>query len=153
MHISLVKENYPIYLTDMLSAASVYTTGNELNYCLNTTVGLPQVRRHSIQLAEYKWPITQHDVITQQWEEEEEQPPLHTHTHTPPSVSLTFSPTQTHTAPPRSWIWKGEIETGMAGSRLCCCVLIHQNTDVPQVLRDILFKAMLSWQTAGQWTR
>ena len=44
---------------------------------------------------------------------------------------------------------KGNGETGMGRSRLCCCVLIHENSDVSRVLWDILFKAMLRWQAAG----
>lgn len=111
MNNSLVKENYPIYLTDMLSAASVYTTGNELNYCLNTTVGVRQVRRHGIQPAEYKWPITQHDVIAEHWEEKEELPPLHPlciHTHTVSNTHAIHNPP----LPPPSWIWKGKQRQG-----------------------------------------
>lgn len=42
------KENYAIYLTDKLSTAFVYTAGNELNYCLNSTARLQQVRAHII---------------------------------------------------------------------------------------------------------
>lgn len=41
-------------LTDKLSATFVYIAGNELNYCLNSMVRLQQVKRHSIQLTEYK---------------------------------------------------------------------------------------------------
>ena len=71
-------------------------------------------------------------------------PPSHTHTQK-------YTNTHTHIhAMPYSAFEKGQ--TGMGRSRLCCCVLIHENTDVPQVLRDILFKAMLRWQTAGQRT-
>lgn len=114
MNNSLVKENYPIYLTDMLSAASVYTTGNELNYCLNTTVGVRQVRRHGIQPAEYKWPITQHDVIAEHWEEKEELPPLHplcihTHTH---SVSNTHTQYTTPRSHPHPGFEKGNRDRG-----------------------------------------
>lgn len=79
--------------------ASVYTTGNEVNYCLNTTVRLPQVRRHSLQVDERKWPITRHHAIAEQ--EEEEEPPSHAQTRTTPTPP-----------PPSFWIWKGKQTRG-----------------------------------------
>lgn len=81
------------------STASVYTTGNEVNYCLNTTVRLPQVTRHGVQVDEHKWPITRHHAIAEQKEEEE--PPSHAQTHTlPPPPTPLF------------WIWKGKQTEG-----------------------------------------
>lgn len=82
------------HLTGMLSATSVYTTGSELNYCLNTTPRLQQVMRHSMQLAEYNWPIIRHDAIAEQ------SSGRRTHTHT-------LSLTHTHTQPAHTRFEKG----------------------------------------------